>query len=118
MTEERKQALQITLAYNCIMIAVAFGAFGFSLWLAVTGRLFQEGIDSAFLFIVGLLTGSVFSMVPAISICQGLLSDLRELWRQASIEAVTRPDQTSPSVRVPTFDSTQINSFGYHHRVT
>ena len=118
MTKERKQAIQITLTYNCIMIAVAFGAFSFSLWLAVTGRLFQEGVDSVFLFIVGLVTGSVFSMVPAISIRQGLLSDLRELWREAPIEAVRRPDQISPSVRVPSFDSTQINSFVYHHSVT
>ena len=52
MTEERKQAIQITLAYTCIMVAVAFGAFAFSLWLVISGRLFRDGVDGVFLFAV------------------------------------------------------------------
>ncbi|HEX7294943.1 MAG TPA: hypothetical protein VF251_04265 [Pyrinomonadaceae bacterium] len=105
MTEERKQAIQITLAYTCIMVAVAFGAFAFSLWLVISGRLFRDGVDGVFLFAVGLVLGSVFSSVPAISIRQGLLSDVSELWREGTKHAVTRQNQISPSVRVQTFQA-------------
>ena len=103
MTEERKQYIQITLAYNCIILAFALGAFAFSMWLVISGRLFQEGVDGVFLFAVGLVLGSGFSTVPALSLRQGLLSDVCELWREGTKQAVTRLDQVSSSVRVQSF---------------
>lgn len=103
MTEERKQAVQITLAYTCIMVAVAFGAFAFSLWLVISRRLFKEGVDGVFLFALGLVLGSIYSIVPALSIRQGLLRDVRQLWCEGTKHAVRRRDQVAPSVRVQTF---------------
>ena len=103
MTEEKKEAIQITFAYTCIIAALAFAAFVFSLLLLISGRLFQDGVDGLFLFAVGIVLGSVFSIVPALSIRQGLLNDLREICLEGSKHAITRWDQVSPSVRVQTF---------------
>jgi hypothetical protein len=73
-----------SLAYNCIMLAAAVLAFAVSLWLVRSGRLFREGVDGTFLFTVGVTTGSIFLWVPLLSIREGLLRDVKELWQEGS----------------------------------
>ena len=94
MTRDRKENILIVFAYNCVMAALAFGAFAFSLWLLISGRLAQDGVDAVFLFAVGLVLAGVFSVVPVLSLRDGLLRDLRELWREGnprSLPAERRP---------------------------
>lgn len=82
MTQERKENILIVFAYNCVMLAMAFAAFAFSVWLLISGRLGREGVDAVFLFAVGLVVAGTFSIVLALSIRDGLLRDLRELLRE------------------------------------
>lgn len=84
MTQERKDNILIVFTYNCLMLAMAFGAFAFSMWLLISGRLGQEGVDAVFLFAVGLVVAGTFSIVPALSIRDGLLRDVRELLREGN----------------------------------
>jgi hypothetical protein len=84
MTKEKKQYIQIALAYNCIMLAGAVLAFALSLWLIVSGQLFREGVDGVFLFAVASVMGCSFASVPVMSIREGLLRDLKQLWIEGS----------------------------------
>lgn len=79
MNKERREYIYTALFLNCIMVALAIIAFAVSLWLAVSGRLFTEGVDATFLLVVGLVSGCVFTSVPLLSIRDGLLRDVREL---------------------------------------
>ncbi len=84
MSEERKQYVRIALGYNCLMLAAGLAAFAVSIWLLISGRLFQEGVDATFLFAAGIVLGTSFLMVPALSIRDGLLRDLRKVNREVS----------------------------------
>ena len=84
MSVERKQYIRNALGYNCLVLAMALAAFAVSVWLLISGRLLPEGVDAVFLFAVGLVLGLAFSTVPALSIQDGLLNDLRELWREGT----------------------------------
>ena len=82
MTKEKKEYIQIALAYNCIMLAGAVLAFALSLWLVVSGQLFREGVDGVFLLAVGFVMWSSLASVPVMSIREGLLRDVKQLWIQ------------------------------------
>jgi hypothetical protein len=82
MTKEKKEYIQIGLAYNCIMLAGAVLAFALSLWLVVSGQLFREGVDGVFLLAVGFVMWSSLASVPVMSIREGLLRDVKQLWIQ------------------------------------
>lgn len=84
MGREKRTYIYHAVFYNCLMLAAAVMAFAVSLWLAVSGRLWREGVDGAFLLAVGLTTGSIFMYVPVMSIREGLLRAVRELWREES----------------------------------
>jgi hypothetical protein len=73
------------------MLAMALAAFAVSVWLLLSGRLFLEGIDAKFLFAVGFVLGTSFLTIPVLSVRDGLLSDLRELWREEA--------RRSPAIR-------------------
>ena len=88
MGHEKSVHIYHALFYNCLMLAAAIIAFAVSLWLAVSGRLWAEGVDGTFLFTVGLVTGSIFMSVPVVSAREGLLRDMRELWREGSRRAI------------------------------
>lgn len=79
MNQDRREYIYFAVFFNCIMVALTIVAFAVSLWLAVSGRLFSEGVDATFLFAVGVVAGCVFASVPLLSIRDGLLRDVREL---------------------------------------
>ncbi|HEX8136894.1 MAG TPA: hypothetical protein VF544_04825 [Pyrinomonadaceae bacterium] len=87
MSSEKRTYIYHAVFYNCLMLAAAIIAFAVSLWLIVSGRLWSEGVDSTFLFTVGLVTGSVFMSVPVRSAREGLLRDMKDLWREGLREA-------------------------------
>lgn len=96
MTQERKENILIVFTYNGLMLAMAFAAFAFSIWLLISGRLSREGVDAVFLFAVGLVLAGTFSIVPALSIRDGLLRDLRDLLREEnrnSLPAERKPQR-------------------------
>lgn len=96
MSEERRRYIQITLFYNCLMLAMGLASLAVSVWLAITGRLAGEGVDAVFLFAAGLVLGGVFWTVPALSIRDGFLRDLRELWEEGArrdLVVRTRPQR-------------------------
>ncbi len=84
MSSEKRTFIYQAVFYNCVMLAAAIIGFAVSLWLAVSGRLWREGVDGTFLFAVGLATGCTFLSVPAVSVREGLLRDVKELWREGS----------------------------------
>ncbi len=84
MSSEKRIYIYHAVFYNCLMLAGAIIAFAVSLWLAVSGRLWQEGVDGTFLFVVGLATGGIFLSVPVLSFGEGLLRDMKELWREGA----------------------------------
>jgi hypothetical protein len=45
MGNEKRAYIYHALFYNCLMLAAAIIAFAVSLWLAVSGRLWGEGVD-------------------------------------------------------------------------
>ena len=94
MSNEKKEYTKIAVGYNCIMLIMAIIALSVSLWLLISGRLFREGVDGTFLFAVGLALATTFTINPLLAIRQGLLRDMRELWREGSegaIESGSRP---------------------------
>ena len=84
MSDERRHYIHVALFYNCLTLAMGLAALAVSVWLFITGRLSSEGVDAVFLFAVGLVSGCIFWTVPALSIREGLLNDLRELWREGA----------------------------------
>jgi hypothetical protein len=48
----------------------------------MTGQLFREGVDGVFLLAVGFVMGGIFASVPVMSIREGLLRDVKQLWIQ------------------------------------
>ncbi|HEX8775416.1 MAG TPA: hypothetical protein VF735_17735 [Pyrinomonadaceae bacterium] len=84
MSSEKRTYIYHAIFYNCLMLAAAIIAFAVSLWLIVSGRLWTEGVDSTFLFMVVLATGCIFMFVPVVSAREGLLRDMKELWREGS----------------------------------
>jgi hypothetical protein len=87
MSKEKRAYIYHAVFYNCLMLAAAIIAFAVSLWLIVSGRLWKEGADGTFLFTVCLVTGSVFMSVPVMSVREGLLRDMKEMWGEGSRDA-------------------------------
>jgi hypothetical protein len=94
MNQEQREYTLIAVGYNCILLVLALAALSVSGWLLLSGRLFSEGIDATFLFVVGLVLAFIFSICPAMALRAGLLRDVRELLKSAGEHAVdARPQQ-------------------------
>lgn len=88
MNDEKKEYTKIAIGYNCIMLVMAIIALSMSVGLLISGRLFREGVDGTFLFAVGLVLATTFSINPLLAVREGLLRDMLELWREGSRGAI------------------------------
>ena len=99
MNRERREYVYTAVFLNCVTLALATVAFALSLWLAASGRIFSEGVDAVFLFAAGIVVACAFASVPLLSIRDGLLAEVRELFEAADRARAGRTPRRAPAWR-------------------